>query len=252
MDEGPSGRTLDAHGQTTKSWQQGGLDLPAVQTYALDSFAHFIDVWMGSSRFMPVSQDGLSSRNLPSLISAERLAAHCKPASYGLRWMPPSHFSAMLESLQRATVSLHSRPLPKAEARQGPMAVSTHQTWCKFSSAFSHLTWMPFPPCATAREPKLATVGVEGTDELLSRPTVLRVQRLVNIANEVDDKLGRLVPPPGVQAVVQELLRVVLDGADHTAVLFTVTVEIHATVRGRGVFGIYEVEVLGEASPATT
>lgn len=61
------------------------FDLPAVQTYALDSFAHFIDVWMGSSRFMPASQDGLSSRNLPSRISAERLAAHCWPASYGLR-----------------------------------------------------------------------------------------------------------------------------------------------------------------------
>lgn len=74
----------------------------------------------------------------------------------------------------------------------------------------------------------------------------------MDIANEVDDKLGRLVPPPEVQVVVQELLGVVLDGADNTAILFTVTVEIHATVRGRGVLGIYEVEVLGKTPPSTT
>ena len=86
-------------------------------------------------------------------------------------------------------------------------------------------------------------------DEVPRRHTVLRMQRLVDVAHEVDDKLGGLVPPPGVQVVVQELLRVVLDGADNTAVLLTVAVEIHAAVRGRGVLGIYEVEVLGETAP---
>lgn len=78
------------------------------------------------------------------------------------------------------------------------------------------------------------------------------MKRLVNVADEVDDELSRLVPPPGVQAFVEELLRVVLDGADNTAILFTVTFKIHAAVRGRGVLGIYEVKVTGETAPFAT
>lgn len=79
---------------------------------------------------------------------------------------------------------------------------------------------------------------------------ILRVQRLVDIAQEVNHKLGSLVPSPQGQAHVEHLIRVVLDDQhDAARLLLAVTLEIDAAGMGRGVVRVNEVEVLGEVAP---
>lgn len=78
---------------------------------------------------------------------------------------------------------------------------------------------------------------------------VLDVQRLVNVADEVDDELGRLGPAPRPEVGVEQLLRVVLQGAHDAAVGLAVAREVDAAVRRRVVLGVDEVEVPAEAPP---
>lgn len=79
---------------------------------------------------------------------------------------------------------------------------------------------------------------------------VLCVQRLMDIANEVNDKLGRLGAHRGPQGRVQQLARVVLQRADDAPLGLAVAIEVDGAVRGRAVLGVDEVEGLGEAAPA--
>lgn len=87
-------------------------------------------------------------------------------------------------------------------------------------------------------------------DAVAAHGDVLRVQRLVDVADKVDDELGGLAATPGVEVAVQQLLRVVLDRADDAAVLLAVALKVDAAVRRRRVLGVDEVEVLGEATPS--
>lgn len=78
---------------------------------------------------------------------------------------------------------------------------------------------------------------------------ILRVQRLMNVADEMDDELGRLVPLPGPQLRVEQLRRVVLQRAHDAAISLAIALEVDAAIRGRVVLSVDEVEVLGEAPP---
>lgn len=86
-------------------------------------------------------------------------------------------------------------------------------------------------------------------DAVAALRDVLDVQRLVDVADEVDDELGRLRPAPRPQLRVQHLRRVVLDRAHDAAVLLAVALEVDAAVRRRRVLGVDEVEVFRETSP---
>lgn len=94
-------------------------------------------------------------------------------------------------------------------------------------------------------------LGIVPPDEntVPSSSNVLRVERLMKVANEVNHELGGLIPPPRIQIVIQQLICVVLDGAYHAPVLLAIPVKIHATVRRWAVFCIDEMEVLREATP---
>lgn len=81
---------------------------------------------------------------------------------------------------------------------------------------------------------------------------VLRVQRLVDVADEVDDELGGDGALPGREGAVgvEQARGVVVQGADDAAaVFFAVALEVDAAVLGRRVLGVDEVEVGGEAAP---
>lgn len=86
-------------------------------------------------------------------------------------------------------------------------------------------------------------------DAVATPRDVLDVQRLVDVADEVDDELGGLVPPPGPQSRIEQLRGVVLERAHDAAVGLAVALEVDAAIRGRAVLGVDEVEVLGEAAP---
>jgi hypothetical protein len=86
-------------------------------------------------------------------------------------------------------------------------------------------------------------------DSIAPLSNVLRVQRLVDVADEVDDELGGLVAPPRVQAAVQQLGGVVLDRTHDASVLLAIPVKVDTAVGRRRVLGVDEVEVLGEAAP---
>lgn len=87
-------------------------------------------------------------------------------------------------------------------------------------------------------------------DAVAASSDVLDVQRLVDIADEVDDELGGLVPAPGPQFRIEQLRGVVLERAHDAAVGLAVALEVDAAVRGRAVLGVDEVEVLAEAAPS--
>lgn len=78
---------------------------------------------------------------------------------------------------------------------------------------------------------------------------VLIVQRLVDVAHEVNDELGGDQPVRLAQRRVQELRGVVLDGRDHAALGLAVALVDDAAV-GRGVvLGVDVVQRAGELAP---
>ncbi len=78
---------------------------------------------------------------------------------------------------------------------------------------------------------------------------VLIVQRLVDVADEVDDKLGGLVPPPFREGRVEQLRRIVLQRTHDAAVLLAVPLEIDIAVGRRLVVSIDEVKHACESAP---
>lgn len=86
-------------------------------------------------------------------------------------------------------------------------------------------------------------------DAIAAPSDVLDVQRLVDVADEVNDKLGSLVPPPRPQLRIEQLLGVVLKGAHDAAVLLAVALEVDAAILRRAILRVDEVEVLAEAAP---
>lgn len=87
-------------------------------------------------------------------------------------------------------------------------------------------------------------------DAVAAPSDVLVVQRLVQVADEVDDELGGLGAQPGGQLRVERLLGVVGEGADDAARLLAVALVVDVARGGRVVVGVDEVERLGEAAPA--
>jgi hypothetical protein len=78
---------------------------------------------------------------------------------------------------------------------------------------------------------------------------VLSVQRLMDVADEMNDKLGSLRPPPRPQSRIEQLRCVVLKRADNATIGLAIPIEVDATICGRVILGVDEVEVLGEATP---
>ncbi len=79
---------------------------------------------------------------------------------------------------------------------------------------------------------------------------ILRVQRLVDVPHKMHDELGGYRALGGALPRVEQARGVVVQGADDAAaVLLAVAVEVDAAVGGRGVLGVDEVEVGGEAAP---
>jgi hypothetical protein len=81
---------------------------------------------------------------------------------------------------------------------------------------------------------------------------ILRVQRLVDVADKMDDELGGDGALPGRERPVgvEQARGVVVQGADDAPpVLFAVTLEVDAAVLRGVVLGVDEVEVGGEAAP---
>lgn len=78
---------------------------------------------------------------------------------------------------------------------------------------------------------------------------ILVMQRLMQIANEVNDKLGSLRSSPCRQGRIDGLLGVVGQSGDDAAVLFAVTLKVDIAVLGRAVVRIDEMEVLCESAP---
>jgi len=74
------------------------------------------------------------------------------------------------------------------------------------------------------------------------------MQWLVNVTNEVYHELSRLGPTIGHQFIIKQLLRVILDRDYDAASLLAVALKVHTTVGWWFVFGVYEMEVLGEAA----
>lgn len=79
---------------------------------------------------------------------------------------------------------------------------------------------------------------------------ILIMQRLVQVADKVDDKLGSLRTQPCRQLGIERLAGVVCQRADDAAILLAVALEVDVARLGRVVVGVDEVEVLGEAAPS--
>lgn len=89
----------------------------------------------------------------------------------------------------------------------------------------------------------------EDVDAVAALGDVLVVQRLVQVADKVDDKLGGLRAAPGGQRAVDGLLGVVGQGRDDAAGALAVALEVYgARVRGR-VVRVDKVKGAGEAAP---
>lgn len=87
-------------------------------------------------------------------------------------------------------------------------------------------------------------------DAVAALGNVLRVQRLMNVADKVNDKLGGLGTAPGVEIAVQQLGGVVLDGADNASVLLAVPLKVDAAISGRRVLCVDKMEILSKAAPS--
>lgn len=86
-------------------------------------------------------------------------------------------------------------------------------------------------------------------DAISAPRNVLVVERLMQVADEVDDELGGLSTAPGGQRVVKRLFRIVGQGADDAARPLAVALEVDVARQGRVIVGVDEVERLGEATP---
>ena len=86
-------------------------------------------------------------------------------------------------------------------------------------------------------------------DAVSASRNVLVVQRLMQVADEMDNELGSLSTAPGGQRVVRSLLRVVGQGVDDAARLLAVALEVDVARQRRVIVRIDEVECLGELTP---
>ncbi len=78
---------------------------------------------------------------------------------------------------------------------------------------------------------------------------ILVVQRLMDIPDEVDDELSRLVAPPGWERGIKDLQSIVLQSADNATLLLAVPLEVDIAVCGGVVVRVDEVEGTSESSP---
>lgn len=78
---------------------------------------------------------------------------------------------------------------------------------------------------------------------------ILVMQRLVQIFDKVQNKLGSLHAPPRRKLGVKGLSRVVGEGGHDAAVILAITLEVDVAGLGGVVVSVDKVEVLGEATP---
>lgn len=97
-------------------------------------------------------------------------------------------------------------------------------------------------------EVELAAVK-QDMDAVAALRDVLVVQRLVEVADKVHDKLGGLVALPERQAGLDRLLGVVCEGGDDAAVVLAVALKVDVALLGRAVVGVDEVERLCVPAP---
>ena len=71
----------------------------------------------------------------------------------------------------------------------------------------------------------------------------------MDISDEVDDELGRLVAPPRWERGIKDLHSIVLQGADDATLLFAVPLEVDIAVCRGVIVGVNEVEGTSEPSP---
>lgn len=86
-------------------------------------------------------------------------------------------------------------------------------------------------------------------DAVSAPRNVLVVQRLVQVADEVDDELGRLGAPPRRQRGIERLLGVVGQRGDDAARLLAVALKVDVARLGRVVVRVDEVERAREPAP---
>lgn len=79
---------------------------------------------------------------------------------------------------------------------------------------------------------------------------ILVMQRLVQVANKVNNKLGRNIPVAPPQRGIERLLGIVRKRCDDAAGLLAIALEVDVARSGRVVLGVDEVEGFGEAAPA--
>lgn len=89
----------------------------------------------------------------------------------------------------------------------------------------------------------------EDVDAVASPRDVLDVQRLMEVADEMDYKLGSLGTAPWWQDRVKGLLGVVGQRGDDAARGFAVALQVDVARLGRVVVGVDEVKVLCEVAP---
>lgn len=82
-----------------------------------------------------------------------------------------------------------------------------------------------------------------------SQGNVFVVQRLMQVTDKVDDKLGGLSATPGGERRVQRLLGVVGQGGDDASIGFAIALEVDIARVRWAVVRVNEVEVLGEPAP---
>lgn len=86
-------------------------------------------------------------------------------------------------------------------------------------------------------------------DAVAASSDIFVMHRLVQISDEVNNKLGCLGTEPWRQHRVQRLLGVVGEGTDDAAGLLAVALEVNIAIVRGVVMSVDEVECLGEPTP---
>lgn len=110
-----------------------------------------------------------------------------------------------------------------------------------------------YPLFDNGRVPDVVQVELAGVPEdvdgVAAEGDVFVVQRLVQVADKVDDKLGGLGAAPGGEGGFEGLARVVCEGVDDAARGLAVALKVDAAGARRVVVGVDEVKGLCEAAP---
>lgn len=97
---------------------------------------------------------------------------------------------------------------------------------------------------------KVECAAVKLDQNAISAPCdVLVMKGLVHVADEMHDELGRLVPLPVWQLLIEELIGIVGESGDDAALVLAVALKVDIARVRRIVVGIDEVEVLGVTTP---